>query len=335
MPVRARLLPLAFVLAASPAVAAPDVDALTARDRDLARSERVLEQRLGDARASLAVTRGRAEAVRRRYAAQVEMITTRLRYAYAQPTPSPLEAAVTGDIDAARAQADLNAAVERSDHLLLASYRLTVSELEAAERDVAARKQRLSGRQRILAARRATVRAQLRAARAAAEDEESIASAARTEAAAAPGQGLPADVVAQRRLPGSAPIDAATGVPVSLRAPGGAPAIDPSGFSNVTMAAERYDGPHRITPATVISGAAEGYLTAAGVPYHRDAMMAMHRTIPLGTAVRVRHGNREVVVRIVDRGPFVAGHDLAVSPGVAARLGMTVATTTIAEVQPG
>jgi rare lipoprotein A len=49
-----------------------------------------------------------------------------------------------------------------------------------------------------------------------------------------------------------------------------------------------------------------GGRTASGESYHPDSLTAAHRTLPLGTWVRVTNeGNgRSVVVRINDRGPF-------------------------------
>jgi len=50
----------------------------------------------------------------------------------------------------------------------------------------------------------------------------------------------------------------------------------------------------------------EGGPTASGERFHRSAMTAAHRTLPMGTMVKVTeiHSGRSVVVRINDRGPF-------------------------------
>lgn len=55
--------------------------------------------------------------------------------------------------------------------------------------------------------------------------------------------------------------------------------------------------------------------TASGETYDPDALTAAHRTLPLGSKVRVinRHNDRSVIVRINDRGPFVAGRCLDLS----------------------
>jgi rare lipoprotein A (peptidoglycan hydrolase) len=58
-----------------------------------------------------------------------------------------------------------------------------------------------------------------------------------------------------------------------------------------------------------------GGRTASGEAYDPDALTAAHRTLPLGSRVRVvnRNNDRSVIVRINDRGPFVAGRCLDLS----------------------
>lgn len=55
--------------------------------------------------------------------------------------------------------------------------------------------------------------------------------------------------------------------------------------------------------------------TASGETFDPDALTAAHRTLPLGSKVRVinRNNDRSVIVRINDRGPFVAGRCLDLS----------------------
>ncbi len=63
-------------------------------------------------------------------------------------------------------------------------------------------------------------------------------------------------------------------------------------------------------------GVGDGYhgqTTANGERFNTYAMTAAHRSLPFGTRLRVTHGGRSVVVRINDRGPFVAGRDLDLS----------------------
>jgi rare lipoprotein A (peptidoglycan hydrolase) len=67
----------------------------------------------------------------------------------------------------------------------------------------------------------------------------------------------------------------------------------------------------------------DGQPTADGELYDMYAMTAAHPTLPLGSVVRVvdLRTRRSAIVRINDRGPYVAGRDLDVSYQVARQLG--------------
>ncbi|HKN85590.1 MAG TPA: septal ring lytic transglycosylase RlpA family protein, partial [Nitrospiraceae bacterium] len=67
-----------------------------------------------------------------------------------------------------------------------------------------------------------------------------------------------------------------------------------------------------------------GWVTASGEPYDMYGLTAAHRTLPLGTIVRVTNAvnGRHVVIRINDRGPYVNGRILDVSYAAAKQLGM-------------
>ena len=67
-----------------------------------------------------------------------------------------------------------------------------------------------------------------------------------------------------------------------------------------------------------------GRRTSSGEVYDMYAMTAAHKTLPLGTHVRVHNlkNDREAVVRINDRGPFVRGRIIDLSYTAAAKLGM-------------
>ncbi|HET7545022.1 MAG TPA: septal ring lytic transglycosylase RlpA family protein [Polyangiaceae bacterium] len=58
--------------------------------------------------------------------------------------------------------------------------------------------------------------------------------------------------------------------------------------------------------ASYYSDRLAGHKTASGERYQPSALTAAHRSLPLGTILRVtrRDGKRTVVVRINDRGPF-------------------------------
>ena len=71
----------------------------------------------------------------------------------------------------------------------------------------------------------------------------------------------------------------------------------------------------------------EGKTTASGVPFDKEAMVAAHPSYPFGTVVRVTNlaNKRQVVVRVVDRGPAkgprAEGVLIDVSSGAAGNLG--------------
>jgi len=67
-----------------------------------------------------------------------------------------------------------------------------------------------------------------------------------------------------------------------------------------------------------------GKTTASGEPYDMYAFTAAHKTLPFGTVVRVVDlaTGRSVVVRINDRGPFVAGRIIDLSYAAAEALGI-------------
>jgi rare lipoprotein A len=67
-----------------------------------------------------------------------------------------------------------------------------------------------------------------------------------------------------------------------------------------------------------------GKKTSSGEIYDMYAESAAHKTLPLGTIVRVRNldNNREMEIRINDRGPFVAGRVIDLSYACAAKLGV-------------
>jgi len=64
-----------------------------------------------------------------------------------------------------------------------------------------------------------------------------------------------------------------------------------------------------------------GSRTANGEHMRCSAMTAAHRTLPFNTMVRVSTGRRAVVVRINDRGPFVRGRVIDLTPAAMRVLG--------------
>lgn len=68
-----------------------------------------------------------------------------------------------------------------------------------------------------------------------------------------------------------------------------------------------------------------GSRTATGARSSPAAMTAAHRSLPFGTMVRVTNtrNGRSAVVRITDRGPFVRGRIIDVTPAAARALGFS------------
>lgn len=70
-----------------------------------------------------------------------------------------------------------------------------------------------------------------------------------------------------------------------------------------------------------------GRQTASGERFNQNALTAAHRTLPFGTRVRVinANNNREVIVRINDRGPFSHGRVIDLSAAAAREIGLHLA----------
>jgi rare lipoprotein A len=77
--------------------------------------------------------------------------------------------------------------------------------------------------------------------------------------------------------------------------------------------------------ATGMASVYSGRNTASGEHSKSGAMTAAHRTLPFGTMVTVtnEHTGSTVVVRINDRGPFVRGRIIDLSPAAARAIGVS------------
>jgi rare lipoprotein A len=69
----------------------------------------------------------------------------------------------------------------------------------------------------------------------------------------------------------------------------------------------------------------EGQMTASGEPFDPSALTAAHKTLPMGSKVRVinKNNGRSVVVRINDRGPYAGGRCLDLSTAAMKKVGGT------------
>ncbi|HUH03595.1 MAG TPA: septal ring lytic transglycosylase RlpA family protein [Kofleriaceae bacterium] len=82
-------------------------------------------------------------------------------------------------------------------------------------------------------------------------------------------------------------------------------------------------------------GKHHGGPTASGERFDKRAMTAAHRTLPMGSVVRVTNlkNDRQVTVRINDRGPYGKGRIIDVSEAAAKKLDMIKAGVVPATVE--
>jgi rare lipoprotein A len=98
----------------------------------------------------------------------------------------------------------------------------------------------------------------------------------------------------------------------------------------VTFATAIILGTHDASSGQAQSGVASVYSTksgnrtASGRRLNNGALTAAHRSLPFGTRVRVtnKRNGRTVVVTITDRGPFVRGRIIDLTPAGASAIGM-------------
>jgi len=94
---------------------------------------------------------------------------------------------------------------------------------------------------------------------------------------------------------------------------------------NPTIHPNRHPAPLKsfVCLSSWYGGQFDGQLTANGEIYDMYGQTAAHKTLPLGSVVRVVNlkTHRSAVVRINDRGPYVPGRQLDVSYQVARELG--------------
>jgi rare lipoprotein A len=87
----------------------------------------------------------------------------------------------------------------------------------------------------------------------------------------------------------------------------------------------RVHSSHSSGGMTGIASVYSGGKTANGEHASAGGLTAAHRSLPFGTLVKVtnRHSQRSVVVRINDRGPFVGGRVIDLTPAAAHAIGFS------------
>jgi hypothetical protein len=66
-----------------------------------------------------------------------------------------------------------------------------------------------------------------------------------------------------------------------------------------------------------------GRTTACGLELTREVVGVAHKRLPCGTQVAISHRGRSLVVPVIDRGPYRAGHDWDLTAAAAQQLGFT------------
>ena len=92
---------------------------------------------------------------------------------------------------------------------------------------------------------------------------------------------------------------------------------------NVAIAAP--DQTEDLTGLASVYDLSSGKETASGERLREDTLTAAHRTLPFGTVVVVtnKESGRSALVRINDRGPFVRGRVIDLTPGAARAMGIS------------
>jgi rare lipoprotein A len=78
----------------------------------------------------------------------------------------------------------------------------------------------------------------------------------------------------------------------------------------------------RSTMASWYGARWDGRPTASGEPFNHRRFTAASRYLPMGTRIQVTRGERRVVVRVNDRGPYIRGRGLDLSEAAARSLGI-------------
>ena len=77
------------------------------------------------------------------------------------------------------------------------------------------------------------------------------------------------------------------------------------------------------------------WLQANGLPiqFLPDTWGVAHKTLPCGTMLVLTHGSNTITVPVVDRGPYIAGRELDLSPRIKAALGCTDLCTVMMQIK--
>jgi len=112
----------------------------------------------------------------------------------------------------------------------------------------------------------------------------------------------------------------------------GAVILMPIIFFSLANAAAAFSLRHDESGIASVYSPNSGTKTTSGEQFNSERMTAAHRSLPFGTSVRVTNtqNGRSTVVRINDRGPFLRGRIIDLTPAAAQALGFSgLASVTI------
>ncbi len=106
--------------------------------------------------------------------------------------------------------------------------------------------------------------------------------------------------------------------------PSGGNSLGTSSYSDVPPQCFEQASYNRIGTASWYGRKFKGKETASGEPFNPNDMVAAHRSLPLGTKVKVTNleNGKETVVTVKDRGPYKRGRIIDLSKAAADRLGI-------------
>jgi rare lipoprotein A len=96
-----------------------------------------------------------------------------------------------------------------------------------------------------------------------------------------------------------------------------------------------FKGHYKIGIASWYGKRFNGRKTASGKLFNMYDYTAAHRSLPLGTKIKVTNlkNGREVIVDIIDRGPYIKGHIIDLSYAAARAIGIIKSGTEIVKIE--
>ncbi len=100
--------------------------------------------------------------------------------------------------------------------------------------------------------------------------------------------------------------------------------LNPSNQTSEQTGEYKFTGRQFRGKASYYADKFHGRKTSSGELFDNNKMTAAHKTLPFGTIVKVTNlsNNKSVIVKINDRGPFVAGRIIDLSHAAAEAIGM-------------